>query len=104
MIRASYTAEGDIHTLSVHGHARYAERGKDIVCAGVSSLVQALIGYAENHPHIIECISIGDGDVLISCSGGTETAAVFDMTAIGLEQISLSYPAHVQIDIIGVAD
>ena len=104
MIQAKYTAEGNVHTLAVNGHARYAEYGKDIVCAGVSSLVQALIGYAENHPHIIECISIEDGDVLISCNGGTEIAAVFYMTAIGLEQISNQYPAHVQIDIIGVAD
>ena len=104
MIRAKYTAEGDVHTLVVRGHANYAERGKDIVCAGASSLVQALIGYAENHPHVIECISIEDGEVIISCNGGSEIAAVFYMTAIGLEQLSLSYPAHVQIDIIGIAD
>ena len=29
--------------ISVKGHAHYAEHGKDIVCAGVSTLVQTLV-------------------------------------------------------------
>ena len=29
--------------ISITGHAHYAEPGKDIVCAGISTLVQSLI-------------------------------------------------------------
>ena len=106
MVRAKYTIEGDTHTLVVLGHANYAEYGKDIVCAGVSSLVQALIGWIENNDTKIVCISIDDkdGEVIISCVGGEETSAVFEMVAIGLEQIAYSYPNNVEIDIIGIAD
>lgn len=106
MIKARYIAEGNTHSLSVHGHANYDKYGKDIVCAGVSALIQALIGWAENHPHIIECVNIDDqnGEVIIECQGEEDVAAVFYMTAIGVEQIAEAYPNHVDIDIIGVAD
>ncbi len=106
MIRAVYRVKGDTHSLTAIGHAGYAEKGADIVCAGVSALVQALIGWIENNPCEVECISIdeGAGEVTISCSGGEDVSAVFYMTAIGLEQISYTYPDHVEIDIIGIAD
>lgn len=106
MIRARYTADGNTHTLTVRGHANYGEYGKDIVCAGVSALIQALIGWAENKPYIIECVSIDDknGEVLIECQGEEDVAAVFYMTAIGIEQIAEAYPQHVYIEIIGIDD
>lgn len=92
--------------LTVLGHANYDEYGKDIVCAGVSAIVQALIGWLENNPCNVECISIDEqrGEVIITCEGGEDIAAVFYMASIGLEQIAVSYPDHVQIDIIGIAD
>lgn len=106
MVRAKYIAEDSTHTLSVVGHANYAEYGKDIVCAGVSAIVQALIGWIEENHYKAECISIDPkaGEVIISCDGGEDIAAVFHMASIGLEQLSDSYPDHVQIDIIGLAD
>lgn len=106
MVRAKYTAEENTHTLTVVGHANYAEYGKDIVCAGISALVQALIGWIEENYWKAECITIEpkEGEVVISCEGGEELAAVFYMTAIGLGQIAYSYPDHVEIEIIGIAD
>jgi uncharacterized protein YsxB (DUF464 family) len=106
MVNAKYTVEENRHTLVVLGHANYAEYGKDIVCAGVSSLVQALIGWIEENSWKAECISVDthNAEYIISCEGGEEIAAVFYMTALGLEQIAHCYPDHVQIDIIGIAD
>ena len=106
MVRAKYAAEENTHTLTVVGHANYDEYGKDIVCAGISALVQALIGWIEENYWKTECIRADakEGEVIISCEGGEDTAAAFYMTAIGLGQIAYSYPDHVQIDIIGIAD
>lgn len=106
MVRARYTVEDNKHTLCVIGHANYDEYGKDIVCAGVSALVQALISCIEERYYMGECISIDStaGEVIVSCEGGDDVAAVFYMTACGLRQIADSYPDHVQIDIIGIAD
>lgn len=106
MITARYTAEGNTHTLTVKGHANYAEYGKDIVCAGASSLVQALMGWLEYNESKLEEVSVDEyrGKHIISATGGDDVAAVFYMTSIGLEQIAQEYPDHIQIDIIGIAD
>ena len=106
MVRAIYTVEDNTHTLVAAGHANYAEYGKDIVCAGVSALIQALIGWIEENPHRANNINVetvGE-EIVISCEGGEDIAAVFQMVSMGLEQIADSYPAHVQIKIIGTAD
>ena len=44
MIAVSVRKDG----VTVSGHANYAEAGKDIVCAGVSALVQGLIRSMES--------------------------------------------------------
>ena len=106
MVRARYTIDDNAHTLEVAGHANYAEYGKDIVCAGVSSLVQALIGWLEENYDKADGIRVDahEGRVVVSCEGGEDVSAVFNMTYIGLAQIADSYPDHVEIDVIGLAD
>lgn len=106
MVRAKYTVKDNMHTLTVSGHANYSEHGKDIVCAGVSALTQALIGWIEDSDYKAQCIRIDpeEAEIIVSCDGGEDIAAVFYMATIGLRQIANSYPDHVQIDIIGTAD
>lgn len=107
MITAKYTVVRNKHTLVVLGHSRYAEYGSDIVCAGASSLVQALIGWVDDSDCVVECISRDDinNEVIVSCVGGKAVEAAFSMAYIGLEQIAESYPNHLQVDKdIGLAD
>lgn len=106
MVRATYRIEEDTYTLSIVGHANYAEYGKDIVCAGVSSLVQALIGWLEEHYDRANNVSIDThgGGLIISAEGDEDIKAVFQMVVVGLEQIADRYSNNVQIDIIGTAD
>ena len=51
--------------ISVKGHAEYAERGWDIVCAAVSALTQNLVDSIESltEDTIEHDISIGDVDI-----------------------------------------
>ena len=106
MVNATYRREDNTHTLTVYGHANYAEYGKDIVCAGVSAIVQALIGWIEENYYKAECISVNpkEGEVIISCEGGDDISAVFQMASIGIGQIADIYPDYVAIDYIGTAD
>lgn len=106
MIIAKYERDGELHNLSVNGHAGYAVKGQDIVCAGVSAIVYALIGWLENNAECTEFVSIdeGSGEVVIACEGDDKVATVFYMAAIGIENIQTTYPAHVAIDIVGIAD
>jgi uncharacterized protein YsxB (DUF464 family) len=104
MIQARYETDGKRHSLSLMGHAHYDEYGKDIVCASVSSIVYALVGWLENNPDDLEDVStsVESGEVLIECYGGEYAAVAFSMAAIGLEQLAYTYPDHVAIDILGL--
>ena len=106
MIKAIYHREEDAHLLMLNGHANYADHGEDIVCAGASAVVYALLGWLENNSEDLGYVNadVHEGDVKIACEGGEKTAAVFEMTAIGLLQLADSYPDHVAIDIVGLAD
>lgn len=104
MIRAHYCKDCDSHSLTITGHAGYAEEGRDIVCAAVSATVYNLLGYLEYHGDEVDCItsSVARGGVTIYCEGGEDISTVFELTAIGLDQISQKYPDHVQTYISGL--
>lgn len=106
MIYASYERDGELHNLSVTGHAKYSAKGQDIVCAGVSAIVYALIGWLENNAEDTTFASVDEknGEVILSVEGDERVATAFSMAAIGIEAISVTYPAHVNIEIVGLAD
>lgn len=83
MIEARYDRFG--RELMVRGHAGYAERGQDIVCAGVSALVCTLMTYSrvddiEGYTRLRPRDDIHEWD----------SAAAF--AARGLQQIAGLYP------------
>lgn len=79
--------DDDNQTLIVTGHADYAEKGKDIVCAGVSALVQTLELYAIGHGGK----SVHrPGYARIDVIGGHPD--VFRCIAEGLRGMTASYP------------
>lgn len=102
MIRVTYKQDGARHALTVKGHAGEAPAGQDIVCAGVSAIVQALggvlrlmSGHGDVRPLVIRMDS---GDAEIAAEGG-EADAVFLMALVGLEQVRMAYPERISIGI-----
>ncbi len=96
MIRVFSHRCGGKYRLYVTGHAGYAP-GNDIVCAGVSALVGALVQYAKANPACrhLRC-NMQSGEVFLSCRGGL--GAGFDMIVGGLAAIAASYPDHVAVE------
>lgn len=78
----------DNQILIVTGHADYAEYGKDIVCAGVSALVQTLALYAIEHGGTAEMRS---GYAKIDAGNGTKD--VFLAICAGLRELAKAYPS-----------
>lgn len=76
----------DNQILIVTGHADYAEYGKDIVCAGVSALVQTLALYAIEHGGTAEMRS---GYAKIDAGNGG--SSVFLAICAGLRKMSENY-------------
>lgn len=82
MIVAEYDPEELI--LKVSGHSGYAVRGKDIVCAGVSTLVYTLINSCD-------CEVYKD---IIKVHGSD---AVYKAVICGLNMIAKKYPKNIQL-------
>ena len=84
--------------IAVSGHAKYAEPGRDIVCAGVTALTQTLIGALEaiTEDKIKYDISPGMADIHY---GNLSEAGklLVDSFFIGICQIASEFPNNVRI-------
>ena len=92
----SENAEEGTARLYVHGHSGYAQRGKDIVCAGVSVLVQTLAIYLAEKGFDPEVI-IGDGEMSVKAPYTGAAAVSFEFCLTGLLALSDAYPENIKI-------
>ena len=94
MIAVSVRRDG----ITVSGHANYAEAGKDIVCAGVTALVQGLIRSMESltRDQIQYDITPGRADIYY---GNLSEAGklLVDSFFIGVCQIADEFPEYVRL-------
>lgn len=95
MIEVSVRKDG----ITISGHAGYAENGKDIVCAGVTALVQTLVkSAADLTEDKIECeISPGRADIHYRCLSEAGKLLV-DAFFIGICLIADEFPDYVRIE------
>lgn len=92
--------------LIANGHANYAERGKDIVCASVSILIYTLIKSIDEEslsaPAVIE---MREGETLIRVKLESENrgkiCAVFEVIANGFELLQKNFPENVKYRRVG---
>ncbi len=96
MIDAGFFKEDDGFRVIITGHAGYAPEGQDIVCASVSSLLYATIGYLSTlKASKCRVHKLQKGYAEMSCSALGEEA--LRMTCIGILQVSEQYPHHVRV-------
>lgn len=98
-VRFVVAEEGKISGFSVEGHSDFAEHGKDIVCAGVSSLaLTALLGI-EKHLHREMDYDIASGKLCMKLKGAPDdlTEAILKTMLLGIERIADQYPKDVRI-------
>ena len=94
MIAVSVRRDG----IEITGHANYAEAGKDIVCAGVTALVQGLIRSVESLASDKIEYEISPGRADIHYRDLSEAGRLLvDSFFIGICQIADEFPDHVRI-------
>ena len=95
MIRVEITPT----SLSVTGHARAAPYGQDIVCAGVSALVQTFSAAAGAFAGDALEASEKPGEARYSWAGepSAELALLVDSLCLGLCRMADSYPEYVTV-------
>lgn len=90
---------GMIAGCRVAGHSGTAERGQDIVCAGVSALTQAaLLGIME-HLHRAVTYDIASGNLTMRLDGPPDasTEAILRTMYMGLAEIEKISPKGIRI-------
>lgn len=88
-----------VREMTVTGHAGYAEPGKDIVCAGVSTLTCALVGFVENHGKPYDTVMDEGGGYakVVSYQSDESIEAAFELTLIGMMQVEMAFPKYVTV-------
>lgn len=84
--------------ITLKGHAHYAPPGKDIVCAGISTLVQTLIQSIEELTADKIQYSMSPGTVDIKHGNLSEHARLLvDSFFVGAQMIAEAYPDNVKV-------
>ena len=94
-----YESDGDLAIyLSALGHANYAEAGKDIVCAAVSSLCTAFANTLLQYGVPKISIRLKEGNFLVDAfitENKQQCEGAYDMVVTGLQMLAEQYPDHV---------
>lgn len=93
MIQITYNEMGDMMFLRAEGHAEFAPKGQDIVCAAVSALMQTLA-------YILDSGTVTCADdrnlMVVQAKQGTDSLAKFELVTDGLILLADAYPEHVR--------
>ena len=93
MIQITYNEMGDMMFLRAEGHAEFAPKGQDIVCAAVSALMQTLAYSLDSGT--VTCAD--DRNLMVvQAKQGTDSLAKFELVADGLILLADAYPEHVR--------
>lgn len=95
--------------LTVRGHAYSAEEGKDLVCAGASTLAVTLatnvrvlveMGYARD-----PIIELDKGEAIVQCTPlrkySQSVGQVFRSVCVGFEILAVQYPEYISYQVRG---
>ena len=93
-------SEGQI-LFSATGHACFAKKGKDIVCAGISALCISLLERIkalenEGDTEIKKCV-ISDGSLILHFTETKKAAECCKTVLCGFEAIANSYPDYCRL-------
>ena len=85
--------------ITVRGHAGYAEHGKDIVCASISTLTQIFVASVEEMTDDKLKCEIRAGNAQITYDNLSDKSKVLLQSfLLGVKMIAKSYPNHVIIE------
>lgn len=88
----------NIISFSASGHSLYKKKGEDIVCAGVSAIIQtAILGLSEYLSLRLDVMK-GDGRIDVKMlSYSKEASAILETMRLGLSEIAKEYPSYIKI-------
>jgi len=101
MIQAAfYRHNGSFYAFEIKGHAGYAESGKDVVCASVSSAVQFTVNLLDDFQCMPKVASMGN--LLVRCFTNAELDTankIINQFLCHLDSIAEEFPKTIKITI-----
>ncbi|MGI6308476.1 MAG: ribosomal-processing cysteine protease Prp [Dethiobacteria bacterium] len=100
-VRARRNSSGNPVGIEVKGHALFAPRGSDIVCAAVSMLTQTIIFALEDLVKLKFPVKIKEGYLSVSAPPGMEKEKaekfflLMETMLLGLKETARSYPSYI---------
>ena len=94
---------GPITSIAVSGHAGFAPRGRDIVCAATSALVlSAANGVSAHCKAAAKVVDDPSRDYRLDVPGGgnARAQAVLESAVAGLRAIARSYPGNLKVRVV----
>ncbi len=97
-------AEGKICEFRSHGHTGYAEAGQDLVCAGVSSILQTAVLGLEEYLKLKTKVEIEKEKGYLSCQLerdiflNREIDAILETMVLGLRAMEREYPEYLRVE------
>ena len=92
MINIIYNEAGQDMVLRAEGHAEYAPKGQDIVCAAVSALMLSLACSVDGE----SAVQDGEGVLTVKAVQSCDNSAKFELVTDGLMLLAQQYPANVR--------
>jgi len=86
--------------LEIKGHAESAEPGRDIVCAGVSSLAQATAYYlADTYPlYVTITVLKGLVNITVAPTAPKSVRVILEVLVYGLKMLCRQYPQYIKLE------
>ena len=97
MIRVTCARRDGELCLCAAGHAGYAPRGQDIVCAAVSALTLTLAEHLRRSGIPVE-EERRPGGLTLRCPGSPAAEAAFAMTLTGIALLAEQYPRYAALE------
>ena len=102
MTEARFDYNGEIRKVEITGHADYADKGHDIVCAGISMICQSYMYYIQDlepkgKAQMISLLMSDGNFFMCSQSKSPESEAAFEMLRRGMITLSDTYPDNLKI-------
>ncbi len=98
MIKVVFSLDKHYTYLSIKGHADYADAGKDLVCAAVSSIVFGLMNAIDESKEAVEIADYGNKIEIINNSSSELIDNYFELVIFQLKTIEESYGRFIEIE------
>ena len=95
MIKIIYNE--DFKNLKITGHAGYADKGKDIVCASASSIILSSVNLAIEFNKNVKFIDDLNKIEITNNTNDENVKKVFSNMILSLEELERQYPDNIKI-------